>query len=77
MLDVFVRLPFEAIPGQLDEDILFRLGLTAGPIMGIAAIISLTIYSRYNLNRARHKEIIAGLKSKAAQSEFSKSTDAG
>lgn len=76
MLDVFVRLPFEAIPGNLDEDILFRLGLTAGPIMGIAAIISLAIYSRYNLTRARHEEIIAGLKSKAAQSDLDKSANA-
>ncbi len=58
MLDLFVRLPFEAVPGQLEADVLFRLGITAGPIMGLAAVISLLIYSRYRLNRLRHREIM-------------------
>ena len=61
MLDYFVRLPFEAIPGQLDEDVLFRLGFTAGPIMGVAAIISLSIYTLYRLNREEHQNIIASI----------------
>lgn len=60
-LDLFVRLPFEAIPGELPEDVLFRLGLTAGPIMGLAALIALGVYSRYRLDRARHSEIMQGL----------------
>lgn len=57
-LDVFVRLPFEAVPGQVDSDVIWRLGITAGPIMGMAAIISLLIYSRYDLNRERHAEVM-------------------
>jgi Na+/melibiose symporter-like transporter len=61
MLDVYVHLPFEAVPGQLDADVLTRMGITAGPLMGIAAIISLLIYSGYSLNRERHNEIMAGL----------------
>ncbi|MEM7079202.1 MAG: MFS transporter [Pseudomonadota bacterium] len=58
MLDYFVRLPFEAVPGQLQEDVLFRLGLTAGPIMGLAALVSLAIYTRYRLTRADHQRIL-------------------
>ena len=61
MLDLFVRLPFEAIPGQLDTGVLFRLALTAGPIMGLAAIASLLIYTRYNLDRAHHQQILKEL----------------
>jgi len=60
-LDLFVRLPFEAVPGQLSEGVLMRLGITAGPVMGAAAIISLLIYSRYNLTREMHREVITAL----------------
>ena len=58
MLDYFVRMPFEAIPGQVDDDVLFRLGFTAGPMMGVAAIISILIYSQYRLSRVEHQNII-------------------
>jgi Na+/melibiose symporter-like transporter len=63
-LDLFVRLPFEAVPGKLSDDILFRLGITAGPIMGLAALFSLAIYSRYRLSRARHQEILDTLENR-------------
>ena len=42
MLEYYVRLPQQAIPGKLDADIIMRLGITAG-FMGIAAIFSLLI----------------------------------
>jgi Na+/melibiose symporter-like transporter len=61
MLDVFVRLPFEAVPGELADDVLLRMGITAGPIMGLAAMLSWLIYSRYQLNRDRHAVILAEL----------------
>ena len=35
-LDLYVRLPFEAVPGQLDEAILTRMGIVAGPIMAFS-----------------------------------------
>jgi hypothetical protein len=64
MLDLFVRLPFDALPGRLADDVLVRLGITAGPIMGLVAVISLSIYSRYNLSQARHLEIRLALAEK-------------
>ncbi len=64
-LDLFVRLPFEAVPGQLPDDVLFRLGFTAGPVMGFAAIIALLIYSRYQLNRDEHQRILEALEARA------------
>jgi Na+/melibiose symporter-like transporter len=63
-LDLFVHLPFEAVPGQLDDGVLTRLGIAAGPVMSISAIISLVAYSRYKLNRERHQEVLKALKEK-------------
>jgi Na+/melibiose symporter-like transporter len=65
-LDMFVHLPFEAVPGQLEEEVITRMGIMAGPIMGIAAFISLFVYSRYNLTRERHQEIMVLLDEEAA-----------
>ena len=66
MLEYYVRLPLQAIPGELSADTLTRLGVSAGPIMGVAAIFSLLIYSRYNLSRDRHQEIMGKLRERAA-----------
>ena len=60
-LDLYVRLPFEAVPGQLDEAILTRMGIVAGPAMAFSAVIAVFVYSRYNLTAARHREIVAEL----------------
>jgi Na+/melibiose symporter-like transporter len=64
MLEYFIELPFKAVPGALEADVLTRLGLTAGPMMGASALIALVIYSRYNLTRDRHKEIMDSLASR-------------
>lgn len=64
-LDLFVRLPFDAVPGRLEDDVLVRLGIMAGPVMGFAAIFSLLAYSRYKLNRERHREILQALQEAA------------
>jgi Na+/melibiose symporter-like transporter len=66
-LDLFVRLPFEAVPGQLDDGVLVRLGITAGPVMSITAVLSLLVYSRYGLNRERHREILQALEATHAR----------
>jgi len=65
-LDMFVHLPFDAVPGQLGEEVLFRMGIIAGPVMGIAAVFSLFVYSRYNLSRERHQQVLAQLEERAA-----------
>lgn len=71
MLDYFVKLPFEAIPGEIEPDVLFRLGLTAGPLMGVAALVSLAIYSRYRLTRKHHADVIEALTKRGAQTQDS------
>ncbi len=66
LLDFFVRLPFEAVPGQVSQDVLTRLGITAGPIMGGAALVAVFIYARYQLDRRRHAEIIAEIEARGS-----------
>ena len=58
MLDFYVRLPEAAIPGELEQGVLTRLAITAGPIMGASAFVAVAIYSLYQLNRKRHAEIL-------------------
>ena len=64
-LDFFVRLPFGAVPGELSPDVITRLGIMAGPVMGISALLALFIYARYDLSRARHAEIMAAIQARA------------
>ena len=67
MLEYYVRLPQQAIPGELDPDTITRLGITAGPVMGAAAIFSLLIYSRYNLSRDDHQNIMRELNARTTK----------
>lgn len=61
-LDFFVRLPFESAPGQVAPDVIFRLELAAGPLMGLGAIVAIVFYSRYGLSGERHTEIVKALR---------------
>lgn len=58
MLDVVVVIPFEAVPGQVDPDVIFRLGLSAGPFMGAGALVAIFFYLKYDLSAQRHAEIL-------------------
>lgn len=60
-LDLFIVLPFEAVPGAVDDDVVWRLGLIAGPVMAIAGLIAIPIYSRYRLSRSKHDKILDAL----------------
>ncbi len=66
MLDLFVRFPTDAIPGEITDGELVRLGITAGPVMAASAFLSVFIYAMYNLNRKRHAEIIDQLAQRQA-----------
>ena len=69
-LDLFVRMPFEAVPGELDSEVLTRLGIMAGPVMGISALIACMFYAQYNLNRDRHAQILTALEHRSALLEL-------
>ena len=57
-LDLFVRFPSLAVPGEVDADVLFRMGILAGPIMGIASFIAVFFYGKYHLTHSMHTKII-------------------
>ena len=67
MLDFYVRLPEAALPGELEQDILTRLAITAGPVMGASALVSVGVYSLYNLNRKRHTQILAEIEARKTE----------
>ena len=69
MLDLFVRLPFDSAPGHVDADVVTRLGIAAGPTMGIAAILAIVFYARYNLSGKQHAKIVEQLQQRAAADE--------
>lgn len=60
-LDLYIIFPFDAVPGEVDADVIWRLGFFAGPIMCIAGFCALPFYARYRLTRSKHIEILAKL----------------
>ncbi|MEP3451335.1 MAG: MFS transporter [Parasphingorhabdus sp.] len=60
-LDLLIVLPFEAVPGEVNSDVVWRLGVMAGPIMALAALVSLFFYARYRLTRSEHDRILDAL----------------
>jgi GPH family glycoside/pentoside/hexuronide:cation symporter len=44
-------------PGEVADDVLFRLGLIDGPLASIPALIAIVFYARYRIDKRRHVEI--------------------
>lgn len=60
LVDV-IGFPVKATPGQVPEDVLYRLGLVCGPGILIILLTGVALMSRYDMGRARHSEILAAL----------------
>jgi GPH family glycoside/pentoside/hexuronide:cation symporter len=59
-----VRFPAElgqTVGAVLPADVQFRLVMVWGPVPAVIAIVALLIFVSYNITRARHAEIAAGL----------------
>lgn len=69
-MDVFVVFPFDAVPGEVESDVLWRLGIFGGPVMCVAGALALPFYARYRLTRARHKEILGEIEATRQQGEL-------
>ena len=52
-------------PGAVPEDVIFRLGLTAGPLIALSLLTPLVVMRGFNLSRARHAELRAALDGRA------------
>lgn len=61
-----IAFPDAAIPGEVPEAVLTRLGLTYGPLVMGFAVIAVWCYTHYRLTRARHEEILRELNRRRA-----------
>ena len=60
-LQYIVVMPFGAVPGQVADDVILRLGLVSGPLAALASLAAVFAYGGYSLTRADHAEIRAQL----------------
>lgn len=63
-----------SVPGNVDAEVLYRLGVLDGPIAVIPAIIALFFYGSYRIDKHKHAEIRAALESRRASEEASKTS---
>jgi Na+/melibiose symporter-like transporter len=68
LIDV-VALPAQAAPGTLASDVLFRLGLVAGPLVSLSFLIPIVLLGRIRLDRNRHAELREILDARSASEE--------
>ena len=52
-----IQFPKSAKPGQIAEEVLFKLGIVDGPLAAIPGLIAIFFYARYRINKQRHAEI--------------------
>ena len=61
-----IQFPANAVPGQVDPDVIFRLGVVQGPATSVFTLLSLLLYLQYRLDRKKHAGIAAQLAQRRA-----------
>jgi len=56
-LQYYVKLPPGSVPGEVSDDIIFRLGVLDGPLAMIGGVVAGFIYLGYRLDKSTHREI--------------------
>ena len=64
-LEYYVKLPPGSVPGEVSEDVIFRLGVVDGPLAMIGGIIAAFVYFGYRLDKSTHREIRRLLEARA------------
>lgn len=59
-----IAFPAKAVPGEVDADIIFRLGVVDSPVTIVPAIVAAFIYAGYRLNKRTHDQIRDALQAK-------------
>ena len=65
-LDI-IAFPKSAMPGTVEADVIFNLGLVQGPVTSVFTLGGLMLYLGYRLNRQRHAETVAELQKQRAE----------
>lgn len=60
-----IQFPRKALPGTVDPEVIFRLGLIQGPGTSVFVLAALLLYTRYGLDRHKHAEIRRQLAARA------------
>ena len=63
-LDVYIKLPTGAVPGQVPEDTLFRLGVVDGPFAMVWGLVGALFYAGYRIDRSYHADVRARLEAR-------------
>jgi len=64
-----VGVPTGAEPGTVSQDVLFPLGLIAGPVLTVFFLIPVWLMARVDLDRSRHEELRIELDERVARAE--------
>ncbi|MBW2416605.1 MAG: MFS transporter [Deltaproteobacteria bacterium] len=62
-----IRFPSNALPGAVDPDVIFRLGVAQGPATSVFTLLSLLFYFQYKLDRKKHAKIVEALAERRAE----------
>ena len=52
-----ILFPTKAVPGEVDPEVIFRLGVVDSPMTIVPAVVAACIYAGYRLNKTSHDEI--------------------
>jgi glycoside/pentoside/hexuronide:cation symporter, GPH family len=61
-----IAFPVKATPGQVPEDVLFKLAVIEGPLAAVPGLIAVLFYARYRITRGTHAKIRAELTARKA-----------
>ena len=67
-LQYYVKLPPGSVPGEVPDDIIFRLGVLDGPLAMIGGVVAGFVYLGYRLDKSTHREIRRLLEERAGGS---------
>jgi Na+/melibiose symporter-like transporter len=65
-LQYYILLPPKSVPGEVSDDIIFRLGVVDGPFAMVGGVIAGIVYLGYRIDKAAHADIQERLKERAA-----------
>ena len=65
-VDLYIKIPPNSVPGEVAEDVIFRLGIVDGPFAMIWGIVAAFLYLRYRIDKKQHQEIRSQLDQRAS-----------
>lgn len=65
-LQYYILLPPKSVPGEVSDDIIFRLGVVGGPFAMVGGVIAGIVYLGYRIDKVAHAEIQERLNERAA-----------